>query len=157
MTRALLVAFLMAFSLMPVVTHALDIQVSGAGTAGANGCYDDQGDGTFIEQSSEFWLYAPAADTTICRVGLYNSTTSQYYFSDTATSCDTSAEFVAATYSVSAGTGPAPTLTETTCTDPTPVDTSATSTADQAQQNLSTAMILFFVAMFGMIWLMRKH
>lgn len=33
----------------------------------------------------------------------------------------------------------------------------ATSTVDQAQQNLSTAFLLFFVAMFGMIWLLRKH
>jgi len=35
--------------------------------------------------------------------------------------------------------------------------TDATSTADQAQQNLSTAFFLYFIAMFGMIWLIRKH
>lgn len=33
----------------------------------------------------------------------------------------------------------------------------ATSTPDQTQQNLSTAFLLFFVSMFGTIWLIRKH
>jgi len=33
----------------------------------------------------------------------------------------------------------------------------ATSTPDQAQENLSTAFLLYFVAMFGMIWILRKH
>lgn len=39
----------------------------------------------------------------------------------------------------------------------TPTAADATSTVDQAEQNLSTAFFLFFVSMFGMIWLLRKH
>jgi len=33
----------------------------------------------------------------------------------------------------------------------------ATSSPDQAQQNLSTAVWLFIASMFGMLWIMRKH
>jgi len=33
----------------------------------------------------------------------------------------------------------------------------ATSTLEQAQSNLYNAFVLFFLSMFGMIWLIRKH
>jgi len=33
----------------------------------------------------------------------------------------------------------------------------ATSTIEQTQQNLSTAMIIFLVSFFGMLWILRKH
>jgi len=33
----------------------------------------------------------------------------------------------------------------------------ATSTVEQAQTNLYYAFVLFYISMFGMIWLMRKH
>jgi len=35
--------------------------------------------------------------------------------------------------------------------------TLATSTPDQAEQNLYNACVLFFIAFFGTVWLMRKH
>jgi len=40
---------------------------------------------------------------------------------------------------------------------PTPSPVFATSTPDQAQQNLAAAVYIFLFAMFGMIWLLRKH
>jgi len=33
----------------------------------------------------------------------------------------------------------------------------ATSTIEQAQQNLSTAFYIFFIVFFGTVWLLRKH
>lgn len=33
----------------------------------------------------------------------------------------------------------------------------ATSTIEQSQENLAHAVYIFFIALFGMVWLMRKH
>jgi hypothetical protein len=44
------------------------------------------------------------------------------------------------------------------CAPPPPVPLGgATSTLDQAERNLSTGFFLFFVSMFGMIWLLRPR
>lgn len=52
---------------------------------------------------------------------------------------------------------PSDTFAVATATPPANYGVAATSTVDQAEENLYNAFIIFFITMFGMIWLVRKH
>jgi len=166
---AILGVFLLASAAHAPLVFALDIEVSGAGTTAVNGCYTDQGMGSIghtWKLDDTHWIISAGIVSTYieCRItddgdDTYPQSGVQYYYKRTpADVACTSANAAGGTYSIGTGASAAPTVTETTCPPrPDPPSPAATSTVEQTQQNLSTAVVVFFVSMFGMIWLIRKH
>jgi len=148
------------FLLIPISIVSADLEVSGAGNAAANGCYVDNMSGEWVQESSQYWIandFVAGDNYCILIANGVGSGQSQYFNNTGATICDESVA-TADAWSADAGSSPAPTVTQTTCTGGGGgEDTNATSTINQIQENLYHGIVLFFLSMFGMIWLLRKH
>jgi len=140
-----------------IPVFALDtIRVSNAGTSAYNGDYESE-TGTYP------WLkvggtYRIAGNEGDCKLEPISQASLGYYSTGTA-DCASLAALVASSgdWLQDSGSPPSPDFEDVTPPPP-PVELGgATSSVDQSQQNLSTAFALFLAAMFGMIWLLRKH
>jgi len=161
--------FLAAFALcmlgmyLPVeFAAAADLQVTGAGTTAADGCYKDVGSNRWEGQGSAsgYELSWANGNHTYCVLTPFgDNSTHEYYAAANSGTCALSSDFVdpGTVWHADVGTAPPPSFAETTCTSPPGPDTSATSTIDQVQKNLSTSFLIFGLSMFFVVWLMRKR
>jgi len=149
-------AVLLAFFWASAVS-AMDLEVTGAGNSGANGCYDETVPGhTWVNVANSDYIIDDVIDPSRCYIADTTPTfDGLYYGGASMVGCISSAVAAGYTWTTASGPGPAPTLTQTTCASP--PDNTPTSTIEQTQQNLSTAIYIFLGCMFGMLWLMRKH
>lgn len=171
MKKLLILVILFASTAYAPRVFALDLQVSGAGTAAANGCYASYGAGNLGANEWRQGLYAIYTagvinTDTYCRIGLISGidagTGAQLYYyhiggGGSAVACNTT-NATAGAWTTDSGTAPAPTITTTTCPPPaTPPIGGATSTTEQAQTNLANGVYIFFLAFFGVVWLFRRR
>jgi len=140
--------------------YALDLQVTGAGTSAINQCYVETSIGYWISQDGLYEINDGAGSTlcTLNNFGAGFASPPQYY---NTVGCPTSAGAVGTWSNVDGFGSPAPTLSETMCGVPPPPGPvalgGATSSVDQAQQNVIYFAWTFLACMVLVIWLMRKH
>jgi len=153
-------SFLLALFLMPSVSYATDITVSGAGTVGVDGCYEDQSNGTWIQDGAHtYWIHNDFVGGDNYCIIIANGTPSglSKYFNNTGASVCSVAGATADAWGADAGANPVPTVTSGCGGTPPFTGGGSTSTIDQAQQNLSSGVYIFLIAFLGMVWLFRKR
>jgi len=144
------------------IAHADDLLVEDAGTSGANGCYVDQLDGTWINENEEYWIGTPESPSDIYCILTANGTpfnTGPQYYKNVGGVC-TSSNAAGGTYSVDGLSSPEPTITETTCSGPTPPDDDpqqATSSVDQVQQNYAEGYKLFLLTIALGVFIFKRR
>ena len=151
-------ALLFFLLLVPSSVFALDIEVSGAGTASVNGCYIDQGMGAIghtWKLDDTHWIISAGIVATYieCRItddgdDTYPQPGAQYYYKRTpADVACTSANAAGGSYTIGTGASAAPTVTETTCPPPPPpVGTSTPYVSTRQEQLFIFAIFLFLVS-----------
>lgn len=155
-------AFAVGFWLiiLPFEVFAADLLVTDAGTAAVNGCYleDGGGVGIWMNPDNDYVLYYVG---TQCRSAEAVGLGSLYFKTAVVGDCDLSSDYLGV-WTLSDGELPLPTVAETDCSAPPPPppsggDGSATSTVSQSQQNVFNGFIIFFVVMFGIMWMFKKR
>jgi len=144
-----------SFCILTPFAYALDLEVSGAGDPAVNGCYLDEGGGYWQKQDLSYEINNVGG--SYCTLNVYGAggaTPPQYY---TTPGCSSSAGAVGTWTNADGLSAPPPTLSETICPAPPMPLGGATSTVDQAQQNMILLSFLFVACMWFIIWLMRKH
>jgi len=140
----------------PLVFAMPTIEVSNAGTSAYNGLYESEtGTYPWMKTTGTYRISFNGGDCKLEPI----SQASLGYYADLSTDCDSISGLVASSgdWLQDSGSPPSPDFTDATPPPPPFEWGGATSSSDQAQQNLSTALIVFLISMFGMIWLMRKH
>jgi len=148
------------------VAHADDLLVE-SGTPEAEGCYVQEGEFLWVQQDGIYQI-AQNPDIGAENYAIFNFVSMPDPIDAQAFvnlgEPPTSANIAASSgfWSLIGVSSPL-NFTETTCEGPPPPPImptdygGATSSVDQSQQNLYNAFLLFYVSLFGMVWLIRKH
>jgi len=156
---AMVATSLGAIALTATYAHAADLIGTGAGDSDLNQTYIDQFDGNWLGENLDYKIctYSGTYAIITAYADVCGSGAQQWYynFGVTVTSAGI-ASLAPVNWTNNFFTPPAPQFTEDTPPGPPDIG-GATSTVDQMHDNLYYGFIVFFLSMFGMIWLMRKH